>query len=135
MYTMKDVCLKFDFPYETLRFYCNEGLIPNVKRDANNYRVFDDRDIAWIDGLQCLRQCGLSIKELKVYLELSMEGKSTIPTRKEMLAKRKEALLRQLGDIQESIDYIDKKQRYFDDVLAGKIPFSSNLIKVDDKEV
>lgn len=135
MYTMKDVCLKFDFPYETLRFYCNEGLIPNVKRDANNYRVFDDRDIAWIDGLQCLRQCGLSIKELKAYLELSLEGKSSIPMRKEMLAKRKVALLQQLDDIRESIDYIDKKQRYFDDVLEGKIPFSSNLIRVDDEKV
>ena len=135
MYTMKDVCLKFDFPYETLRFYCNEGLIPNVKRDANNYRVFDDRDIAWIDGLQCLRQCGLSIKELKAYLELSLEGKSSIPTRKEMLAKRKVALLQQLDDIRESIDYIDKKQRYFDDVLAGKNPFTSNLIRVDDEKV
>ncbi len=134
MYTMKDVCLKFDFPYETLRFYCNEGLIPNVKRDANNYRVFDDRDIAWIDGLQCLRQCGLSIKELKAYLELSLEGKSSIPMRKEMLAKRKVALLQQLDDIRESIDYIDKKQRYFDDVLEGKIPFSSNLIKVEEEE-
>ena len=48
MYTMKDVCRETGMTYENLKFYCNEGLIPNVKRNANNYRVFDDRDIAWI---------------------------------------------------------------------------------------
>lgn len=54
MYNMKDVCDKTHLNYETLRYYCNLGLVPNVKRDKNNYRLFDDRDVAWINGLQCL---------------------------------------------------------------------------------
>ena len=68
MYNMKDVCDKTNLSYETLRYYCNLGLVPNVKRDKNNYRLFDDRDVAWINGLQCLRKCGLSIKELQDYI-------------------------------------------------------------------
>lgn len=129
MYTMKDVCGKFNLPYETLRYYCNEGLIPNVKRDSNNYRIFDERDIRWIEGLQCLRQCGLSIKELKEYLELSLIGKSTVKQRKEMLAIRKNALLKQRLVIDSSIEYIDKKQQFFDDILENKVPYISNLIE------
>ncbi|MGN1174800.1 MAG: MerR family transcriptional regulator [Roseburia sp.] len=31
---------------ETLKFYCNQGLVPNVKRDKNNRRIFSDKDIA-----------------------------------------------------------------------------------------
>lgn len=31
MYTMKQTCNKVGMNYETLKFYCNEGLIPNVK--------------------------------------------------------------------------------------------------------
>lgn len=46
MYSMKETCREVGIAYETLEFYCNEELVPNVKRDANNYRVFDDRDIA-----------------------------------------------------------------------------------------
>ena len=46
MYTMKEVCRETGMTYEALKFYCNEGLVPNVKRDANNHRVFDDRDVA-----------------------------------------------------------------------------------------
>ena len=37
MYTMKQACKLTNLPYETLKFYCNEGLIPNIKRDKNNY--------------------------------------------------------------------------------------------------
>ena len=93
MYNMKDVCDKTNLSYETLRYYCNLGLVPNVKRDKNNYRLFDDRDVAWINGLQCLRKCGLSIKELQDYMELAKKGKSTILQRKAMLDSKLSDLL------------------------------------------
>ena len=48
MYSMKEACIQTGMSYETLKFYCKEGLVPNVKRDSHNYRVFDDRDIKWI---------------------------------------------------------------------------------------
>lgn len=40
MFTPKEVCDEVGISYETLKFYCNEGLVPNVKRDKNNYRIF-----------------------------------------------------------------------------------------------
>ena len=46
LYSMKQVCEKTGLTYDTLKFYCNKGLVPNVKRDNNNYRVFNDKDIA-----------------------------------------------------------------------------------------
>lgn len=48
MYTMKSVCDELHIPYETLRYYCNKGLVPNVKRDWNNYWIFDDKDLNWL---------------------------------------------------------------------------------------
>ena len=50
MYSMKEACVQTGMSYETLKFYCKEGLVPNVKRDSHNYRVFDDRDIKWIQS-------------------------------------------------------------------------------------
>lgn len=43
MCTMKEVCKEIGMNYETLKFYCKEGLVPNVKRDKNNYRNFDEK--------------------------------------------------------------------------------------------
>lgn len=128
MYTMKQVCEQLGMTYETLRFYCDESLIPNIKRDKNNYRNFDERNIAWIEGLQCLRKCGMSIKDMKQYMQYCLEGPSSILDRKEMLDDQKRILQSKMVEIQESIDFIDKKQMYFDNVLSGDIEYSSNII-------
>ena len=130
-YTMKDVCDQLGMQYETLRFYCNEGLVPHVKRDQNNYRMFDERNINWLKSLQCLKKCGMSMKGMKHYMQLCMEGISTIPERKEILALQKAYLLEQITEINKSIDYIDHKQDYFDSILAGEIEYTSNLIDVN----
>lgn len=128
MYSMKEACALTGMTYENLKFYCKEGLVPNVKRDSRNYRVFDDHDIKWIQSLGCLRNCGLSIAEMKEYLSLCLEGESSIPTRKEILSRKKEALLTSMQQLQEAVDYIDWKQGFYDDVLSGKTAYYSNLI-------
>lgn len=131
MCTMKEACEQVGITYETLRFYCNEGLVPNVKRDKNNYRNFDERNIKWLKSLQCLKKCGMGVQDMKRYMELCLEGVSSIPERKELLAARKELLLKQIDEIHESIDYIDHKQAFFDGVLSGTIEYTSNLIPAD----
>ena len=131
MFSMKQACEQTNLPYETLKFYCNQGLIPNVKRNSNNYRIFDENDIAWINSLNCLRNCGMSISEMKDYIKLCLEGESTIPERKEILAIKRQSLLEQQKLIQESIYYIDWKQGFYDDVLSGKIEYISNLKAAD----
>lgn len=57
MYTMMQVCRELNMTYQTLKFYCNEGLVPNVKRDDNNRRIFDEKDVKWIKDLSCLKKC------------------------------------------------------------------------------
>lgn len=131
---MKDVCRETGMAYETLKFYCNEGLIPNVKRNQNNYRVFDDRDVAWIKSLSCLKNCGMSIQEMREYIDLCLKGAASIPERKVTLAQKREELLIKMAEIQGSIDYIDNKQLFYDDVLAGKVEYHSNLMPQNDKE-
>lgn len=132
LYTMKQACDKTGLTYDTLKFYCNEGLIPNVKRDKNNHRIFSDNDIAWINGLYCLKNCGMSIAEMKEYLALCLKGEDSIPERKKMLAVKLKDLEEKKKKIQESIDYIYWKNEFYDDVLSGKRKYYSNLIKVDD---
>ena len=133
MYTMMQVCRELDMTYQTLKFYCNEGLVPNVKRDHNNRRVFDDKDVKWIKDLTCLKKCGMSILEMKEYLELCLQGESSIMQRKELLSKKRNALLASIKELEDSVAYIDWKQNFYDDVLSGKRPYVSNLIRTAEK--
>lgn len=127
MYSMKEACTLTNMTYENLKFYCNEGLVPNVKRDRRNYRVFDEHDIKWIQSLNCLKSCGMSIAEMKQYLALCMEGEGTIPERKVILAEKKETLLQSIVELQKAVAYIDWKQRFYDDVLSGKTAYYSRV--------
>lgn len=133
MYTMMQVCKETGLTYQTLKFYCNEGLVPNVKRDYNNRRIFDDHDLNWIKDLTCLKKCNMSIQEMKEYLSLCLEGKETIPERQKLLKKKQEQLRESIEELQNSIDYIDWKQNLYDEILSGKKAYESNLISVDDK--
>ena len=123
------VCKETNMTYQTLKYYCNEGLVPNVKRDENNRRIFDEQDVKWIKDLVCLKKCGMSIQEMKEYLQLCLEGESTIQTRKKMLTKKQEALRISIQELEESVAYIDWKQNFYDEVLSGKRPYVSNLIR------
>ena len=134
MYTMMEACRETGLTYQALKFYCNEGLVPNVRRDKNNRRYFDEATVKWIKDLTCLKKCGMSIDEMKEYLALCLEGPSSIEERQQILARKQAALREQMQKLQESIDYIDWKQQFYTDVLTGKRPYISNLIKVAGEE-
>ena len=128
LYSMKTVCEKTGMTYEALKFYCNQGLVPNVKRDGANRRVFDERDIAWIESLGCLKRCGLSIQEMRHYVQLCLQGEASIPQRKIILAQKREELLERIGQLEEAVAYADRKQIFYDAVLAGEHPYVSNIL-------
>lgn len=134
MYTMMEACRETGLTYQALKFYCNEGLIPNVRRDKNNRRYFDEATVKWIKDLTCLKKCGMSIDEMKKYLALCLEGPTSIEERQQILARKQAALREQMQKLQESIDYINWKQQFYNDVLTGKRPYISNLIKVAGEE-
>lgn len=127
MYTMKQACEKTGLPYETLKFYCNQGLVPNVQRDSLNRRVFTDKNIAWINSLSCLKNCNMGIGEMKEYLQLCLQGQSSIPERKQILERKRLELEEEANRIRDAIAYIDWKQSFYDDILSGKQEYFSNL--------
>lgn len=134
IYSMKQVCEKTGLTYDTLKFYCNEGLVPNVKRNKNNYRIFSTKDIAWINSLSCLKNCGMSISEMKEYLDLCLKGEKTIAERKKILDNKLKELEHKINEIQESINYIHWKQQFYDNILSGKTKYYSNLTPTENND-
>ena len=65
---------------------------------------------------------------MKEYLALCLQGESSIPRRKQILEIKRKALIASMEELQASIDFIDWKQGFYDDVLSGKTVYYSNLI-------
>ena len=75
----------------------------------------------------------MSIQEMKKYLVLCLQGEATIVSRKKMLARKQEELRASIKELEDSISYIGWKQNFYDDVLSGKRPYVSNLIRTAEK--
>ena len=134
LYSMRETCEMTGLTYDTLKFYCNENLIPNVKRNKSNYRVFNDNDINWIKSLSCLKKCGMSIEEMREYLNLCLKGQSSIPERQEILDAKLCELEKKKQEIQEAIDFVHWKQNFYNDVISGKKKYFSYLIKTENDD-
>lgn len=74
----------------TLRFYEKEGVLPHVKRDEHGNRTYIQGDMEWIETVQVFRSTGLSLGEIKEYLELYQDGNSTLQRQKELMVQQKE---------------------------------------------
>ena len=124
---MKEACEKTGLSYDTLKFYCNKGLVPFSKRDKNNRRVFTDNNLAWLESLKCLKRCGMSIEEIKEYLDLCLRGKSTLLERKAMLERKEQNARAQIEELKRSLEFIAWKKSLYDDFISGRREYYTNL--------
>lgn len=121
LYSTREASEASGFSVDTVRYYCKIGLVPRVMRDENNYRVFDEHDIAWLRGLRCLRECGMGIDQMREYMELCLEGEGSIPQRKDILHNQRRVVEDKITSLRDMLAFIDSKLSYYDKVRAGEI--------------
>ena len=73
----------------TLRYYDDLGLFPFLQRTQGDKRLFSDADMQWVQLIECLRNTGMPISEVKNYVELCLKGNSTLNERLEIVKSRK----------------------------------------------
>ena len=125
-YTVKEIADKMGMTAHTIRFYTDMGLLP-CSRDQNNRRVFDDESINWLKGIQCLRNCGVSIEDIKVYSDLCLsDNPDALQKRYQFMKEQRELAHQRLQEAQELAAYMDAKVQHYEDVLAGLILDDTN---------
>ncbi|MGO4109401.1 MerR family transcriptional regulator [Paenibacillus sp. YAF4_2] len=129
MYTVKEVAKMLDLSEHAIRFYTDKGLIPSLLRDKNNNRLFNEESINWLIGVKILKQCGMSIEDIKTYADLCIKGDSTIQERYEIILRQKEHAHFQLQAARKTVDYLEAKSNYYLNIIEGVIADSSNPAK------
>jgi len=135
MYTVKEVAKLLDLTQHTVRFYTDKGLVPSLQRDKNNNRIFNDTSIHWLSGAKRLKKCGMSVDNIKNYVDLCLEGESTIEERYEMIQKQREMVLVQLEEIKFMAEFITNKEKHYRDIINGIIPDDTNPANWDNDKI
>ncbi|QCX34499.1 MerR family transcriptional regulator [Caloramator sp. E03] len=114
-YTIGEIAKKLNISPHTLRFYSKEGLLPFVERSKSGIRMFKDEDFEWLTLIECLKRTGMSIKDIKTYIDWTIEGDSTIEKRLDMFKKQKEAVENQIKQLQETLKLLEYKCWYYEE--------------------
>lgn len=117
MYTVKEVSNILNLTEHTIRYYTNKGLIPTLKRDKNNIRLFDDDSVNWIVFVKHFKNCGMSINEIKEFVDLWIQGNSTVPIRYEIILEQKEKTKEKFIEIQNRLNMLEKKLIHYENLM------------------
>ena len=117
MYTIGQVSKMFNLPISTLRYYDKEGFFPNLERKGN-IRYFSDSELEAIRVIECLKQSGLEIKDIKQFFEWVTEGSSSYTKRKELFEHRKATVKKEIKQLEKTLAMLEFKCWYYDTAIA-----------------
>lgn len=116
MYTIGQVSKMFHLPISTLRYYDKEGLFPTIRRQSG-IRQFGEQELEALRVIECLKQSGLEIKEIKQFMAWCTEGPATYPDRLALFEARKQVLETELQQLQKTLDMLKFKCWYYETAL------------------
>lgn len=109
MATIDKVAKQFELSVPTLHYYERAGLLPTIGRNAAGHRDYCEKDIEWIRLIQCFRRSGMSISEIKKYVELCHSEEDTVDQRYEVLLAQKNRVMEQIEVYQSNLQVIQRK--------------------------
>jgi DNA-binding transcriptional MerR regulator len=112
-YFIGDISEMLGISISTLRYYDKEGLLPLVNRTPGNIRIFVDTDIECLKMIECLKNTGMQLKDIKQFFEWCEEGDSTIDQRYELFVRQKEKTEKQISLLQNALDRINYKHEFY----------------------
>lgn len=116
MYSIGQVSQKFSLPISTIRYYDAQGFFPNLERKGT-IRDFNDADLEAIRVIECLKESGLEIKEIKQFFKWVKEGPSTYQNRKKLFEMRKIAVEEEIKQLQKTLAMLEFKCWYYDKAI------------------
>lgn len=118
-YTISKVSQKTGLSAYTLRYYDKEGLLPFVHKNTSGIREFTDEDLDWLSIITCLKNTGMPIKDIKTYINLCLDGDSTLEDRLNIFLKQKESIERQTAELDKYMKKITYKIQYYEDAIKA----------------
>ena len=120
LYTVGEMARFLNVSASTLRYYDKEGLLPFVERSNSGIRMFSNKDYEWLKIIECLKKSGLSIKEIRSYIDMTKRGDDSLEERLQLFEERKKDVERQMKELQETLDLLKYKCWYYETAIQDQ---------------
>ena len=112
-YTIGEMAKIVNVPPSTLRYYDKEGLLPFVERTEGGIRMFKESDYEGLCIINCLKNSGMPLKDIKNFMQMVSQGDASIESRLELIEKQRTRVLQDLEKIQQLLKILDYKVWYY----------------------
>ena len=119
VYTVGEMAKLLEVPSSTLRYYDKEGLLPFVERSSGGIRMFQETDFEWLQSISCMKKAGMSIRDIRQYIELAMQGDDTIVLRLQMFHRQRDALRAQIAEMERTLETVEYKCWFYETAQAA----------------
>lgn len=104
----------------TLRYYEKVGLIKPIPRDeSSGHRRYSVDTIGVVETLSCLRASGLSLEDMRQYLQQRERGDEAAAEQKALFMAHAEKVAEEIRQLQIRQRYLSGKVEYWDARLNG----------------
>jgi DNA-binding transcriptional MerR regulator len=103
----------------TLRYYERVGLLPYVYRSPSGNRIYSEKDYECITVINCLKNTGMQIKDIKRFMDWCIMGDSTLEERLNMFKEQKKKAEQQLADLKKHMEKIEYKIGYYETAVKA----------------
>jgi len=130
-YSIGNVARSTGISVSTLRYYDREGMFPDMARRGGGIRVFSEKELGILRIIECLKKAGMSIREIKEFLNWCQEGDASLEKRQNMFHARLREVERQMEDLQKTLNTLKYKCWYYDTAVAAGSEAAARKISPD----
>ncbi len=94
--------------------------------------MFKDEDFAWLEIIDCLKRTGMSIKDIKHFVDCCVEGDATIDERLGIIQSQRDAVINQMKEMQEMLDILNFKTWYYETAKEAGTCAIQNIVEIED---
>ena len=98
--TIREVSAMTGMREDTLRYYEQIGVIPQVPRNKGGIRTYQEPVLQKIFLVQKLKAAGMPLKGIKQYMEAPAKEEQPLTAQRRLLEQTKSELLHKIGSLQ-----------------------------------
>lgn len=117
MYSISEVAEKTQLSPYVLRYYEKEGLLAPVSRGKDGHRQYTDEDLEAIGFITCMKKTGMTLKEIRIFVQLSEEGPATLKERCAILQHQQQVVLQHIEEMQQNYEKVSHKLAHYSRLL------------------
>ena len=119
-FSIKEAAALTGLPASTLRYYESVGVVAPVGRSASSgHRVYTESDLDVLTWVACLSATGLSISDMRQYVENGAKGAAAADQQVELLVAQRDRLAAEAEQLAVRRRYVQLKIDYWRAVADG----------------